>query len=155
MPTTLPIPNMQAYRHSDTIFFAVYGTVRESAANPTGATGWNYPVFRAPVRGMPMQGVSFHEYPGLSGIMPSNSSTNPRPTIASPVAHSPYPRYTRQPRQAALDRQNGIAGASTTESAKFESAFVGIQRGTFVHNQIPMSYADYLLYLKAMNMQIN
>lgn len=143
MSTAEPIPGMQAYRHADTIFFAVYGTVLEQAANPTGATGWNYPVFSAPVRGMPMQGVSFREYPGLRGVMPCNGCTAPGPTIASPTVNATYPRFTSQPRQATLDRQNGIGGISSAERAKLQSAFVGIQRGTFVHNKTPASYDDY------------
>lgn len=138
-----PIPGMQAYSHANTIFFAVYGT-KAGTAN----TGWYYPVFPSRVSGVGMDRITFSEYPGLVGFMPNVS---PPSRLAASTAPTPYPRYAYNPHRAAVSNSKVMTSA---EQFKLKNAFISIQRGTFTSKHCQKTYEDYLVYMKALNMQV-
>ena len=139
---------MQAYRHANTIFFAVYGTMIHPVLNPTNSTGWNYPIFPQQVSGVAMTLVTFAEYPGLVGFIPDAA---PPAAASRPTPPYPYPHYSRHPVRAAIANSKAMTNA---ERIKLENAFINIQRGTFASPYCPASYEDHLLYVKALNMQV-
>jgi hypothetical protein len=85
------------------------------------------------------------------GFMPCVACTNPAPTVGASAAPSPYPRYALNPTHVAIESANCMSSA---ERIKLKNAFIGIQRGTFITKQCPSSYEEYLLYKKALNVQV-